>query len=221
MRRMLLRIVLLAGVAGSFAVLGRVVSAQVRQRADAIASSIASGAQGLYESGRRDDARAILEEALQQVPDSLVLRRELAMQLVASGRTDAAIEQLRLVLNSSPSDAEAARKLGELLLLKGDPRAAADWLRKACDLQPYNAMNYVALSGALLQAGDAASALLAGEGAVHLGPKVPQAHLDLGLARWRTNDLPAARQSLSRALELDPANAAARRALADLEQRSG
>jgi len=135
------------------------------------------------------------------------------MELAASGRWQAAADQLRRVLRISPQDAGAARKLAEVLEQLGDRSGAISYLRLACNNDPQNGMSWIWLARLQLNAGDAPEALRAAQRAVKLAEGVPDAHLSLGFALYRTGDSAGAARSFARALELDPDNKAALEAL--------
>jgi Flp pilus assembly protein TadD len=205
-----------ASVAGAVFILVFVLAVEARQPAIEFASQVAAGAQKLFESGQREVAISALEEVLQRAPDSLIARRELAMELAASGKWSAAAKQLRLVLARSPSDPGASMKLAEALEKLGDARGALRYYRLACRLDPENGVRWMALAALLSQSGDDEEALRAAQRAVRFAQGVPEAQLGLGFARWRSGDLAGAAASFSSALELDPANPTALAALARL-----
>jgi len=216
MRRVLLHSLLVASALGACATLSVVVAAKVRQPSMQFTTQIAAGAQKLFESGRREEARDALEEALKIAPGNLIVRRELAMQLAASGQTEAAAEQLRLVLDASPRDAGAARKLAEMLYAAGDRESAITYLRLACDWEPGNGMHWITLANWLLGMDDPRAALGAARKAVEMAQGVPDAHLALGFSLWETGNSEGAKQAFLDALDLEPDNASARSALSAL-----
>ncbi|MCJ7752490.1 MAG: tetratricopeptide repeat protein, partial [Armatimonadetes bacterium] len=213
MKRALLHSLLVASALGACATLSVVVAAKVRQPSMQFTTQIAAGAQKLFESGQREEARDALEEALKIAPGNLIVRRELAMQLAASGQTEAAAEQLRLVLDASPRDAGAARKLAEMLYAAGDRERAITYLRLACDWEPGNGMHWITLANWLLGMDDPRAALGAARKAVEMAQGVPEAHLALGFSLWETGDVDGAENAFRDALALEPDNASARSAL--------
>jgi tetratricopeptide (TPR) repeat protein len=216
MRRIALQGVLSASVAGAVAILVFVLAVEAHKPALRFAQQVAAGAQKLFEAGQREVAISALDEVLQRTPDSLIARRELAMELVASGQWAEAATQLRLVLSASPPDASAARKLAESLEKLGDLRGAITYSRLACKLDPENGIYWIALAGALLRSGDHEEALRAGQRAVRYAAGVPEAHVQLGFAKWQTGDMAGARSAFSEALALDPGNRPALDALEKL-----
>lgn len=221
MKRLALYSLLLISVGGAVAVLVVALIVQARQPELRFAQQVAAGAQKLFESGQRGTAIAALNEVLQHTPDSLIARRELAMELVATGQWAEAGAQLRLVLKASPRDAAAARKLADVLRRQGDLGEAITYSRLACRLDPENGLYWIALAGLLRRAGDHDEALRAVQRAVRYAAGVPEAHIQLGFTKWDTGDLAGARSAFSHALELDPDNRVAREALSKLAGQPG
>jgi tetratricopeptide (TPR) repeat protein len=216
MKRTVLQSLLCVPVAGAVAIFVFVLLAETRERADTFAGQVAAGAQKLFASGQRAEAVGALEELLEVSPDSVIARRELAMELSASGQWRAAAEQLRLVLKISPRDAGAAAKLAEVLDTLGDLQGAIGYARTACKLDPENGLSWAALSALLLRAGEADEAVRSGQRAVRYAQGVPGAHIALGFARWLNGDAAGAARSFSDALALDPTSPTALDALARL-----
>jgi len=216
MRRRLLQYLLGAATLASLLVLALILIGQAEQTAIAFSTKVAAGAQKLFESGRREEARGALEDALEIAPDNLIVRRELAMQLAASGQAKAAAEQLRLVLEASPRDAGAARKLAEMLYAAGDRESAITYLGLACKWEPGNGMHWITLAQWLLTMDDPKAALGAARKAVEMAQGVPDAHLALGFSLWETGNSEGAKQAFLDALDLEPDNASARSALSAL-----
>lgn len=217
MKRRFLYYLLGAATFTALVVLVVVLIAEVERRTIAFTTQVASGAQKLFESGQREEARGALEEALDMAPGNVVVRRELAMQLAASGQTEEAITQLRLVLEASPRDAGAARKLAEMLYDTGDREEAITYLRLACDWESGNGMHWILLSHWLLTSDEPRAALGAARRAASLAPGIPDAHLALGFSLWETGDTAGAEKSFRKALAVDPGNRAATNALSALK----
>lgn len=216
MKRVLLHSLLVASALGACAALSMAVAAKVRQPTLQFTTQVAAGAQKLFESGQREEARSALEDALEITPNNLIVRRELAMQLAASGHIEAAAEQLQLVLEASPRDAGTARRLAEMLYLAGDHERAITYLRLACDWEPRNGMHWIALANWLLGMGDPRAAVGASRKSVEMARGVPDAHLALGFSLWEIGDVDGAKKSFLDALALEPDNIPARSALSVL-----
>ena len=221
MRRHLLHYCLAMAVLGALAVHAAVSAHCSRQRLTTLCTQAAAGAQKLFEAGREQEARGALEEALLLAPDNLIVRRELAMQLFAGNHLEEAAEELHEVLELSPDDGEAARKLAGVLEQLGDRRSAIHWLRRAAEAEPTNGMNRVRLAGLLLEARQVAEALEEAERGVELAAGVPEAHLNLGLARCAAGRWEAARPALAETLRLRPGDVTARLCLAAAATKAG
>jgi len=216
MRRIALESLLLISVCGAVAMLVAVLVMDAQKPDLRFAQQVAAGAQKLFESGQREAAISALDEVLQRTPESLVARRELAMELVASGQWAEAATQLRLVLTASPRDASAARKLAEALERLGDRRGAITYSRLACRLDPENGVYWIRLAATLLRSGDHEEALRAAQRAVRYAAGVPEAHVQLGFAKWQTGEMAGAKSAFLDALDLDPGNLPALDALRKL-----
>jgi cytochrome c-type biogenesis protein CcmH/NrfG len=80
-------------------------------------------------------------------------------------------------------------------------------------LDPENGMCWIALAATLLRSGDHGQALRAAQRAVRYAAGVPEAQVQLGLARWRTGDTAGAKAAFADALDLDPGDQLALEAL--------
>lgn len=135
----------------------------------------------LLGNGRRPQARAMIERALDEAPDDIARARllpvlaEIALATGDLARAEAAVRDLEVVDRSRPAqllDATLARLDGELLLAKGEARAGLSRLRDAESTwrelyAPYDtARTRVALGIALRALGDEDSALLEFDAAV-------------------------------------------------------
>jgi tetratricopeptide (TPR) repeat protein len=204
MKRRALHYCILACVLAGLAIAAVVAVDRYGQRVVTLCSRAAAGAQSLFNQGKAEEARAALEEALELAPDNLVVRRELAMQLLAGGHIEDAARELRAVMEVAPQDGEAARKLAAVLTELGDAAGATRWLRRAADLEPTNAMNRVRLARGLLAEGRSGEAAAEAERAVELAWGMPEAHLALGLARLAGGDARGACLALEAAARLRP-----------------
>ena len=103
--------------------------------------------QGLWENGRAEEALVSYTKAVELLPDSDLLRRDLSRVQVAIGRPDLiekAIENLKVVTHNDRFSAGALQELGNAYYKKGDePRARlyhadAAFLRGEMDKAIYN-----------------------------------------------------------------------------------
>jgi Flp pilus assembly protein TadD len=104
-------------------------------------------------------------------PRAAVVRRTLALKLIALRREGEAIAVYREAARAEPGDAEVHLRLGQALLaMAGDAEAAVIELRRAALLRPEEARMHGALALALAASGQAAEATVAFEAALRLDP---------------------------------------------------
>jgi tetratricopeptide (TPR) repeat protein len=100
-----------------------------------------------------------------------VLRRALALHLLALERVNEALEVYREAALAQPDDVEAQLRLGQALLsMGGDAEAALDALARAAAVRPDEARIQGARGLALSASGRAAEAVAAFEAALRLDP---------------------------------------------------
>lgn len=92
----------------------------------------------LEEAGRPDLACAVLEEALEQAPESPDLWHRLGCSLFALGDRDGSERAFKRVVQYHPGHGQAWGLLGMHHLIKSDFRGATDCLEKAVRLLPGN-----------------------------------------------------------------------------------
>ena len=100
-----------------------------------------------------------------------VVRRTLALKLIALERGREAVEVYRDAVRAQPEDAEARLRLGQALLsIIGDAEAALPVLQRARELRPDEARMHGAVGLAFSAQGRAADAVEAFEAALRLDP---------------------------------------------------
>ena len=92
----------------------------------------------LEEAGRPDLACSVLEQALEQAPESPDLWHRLGCSLFALGDREASERAFRRVVEYHPSHGQAWGLLGMHRLLKADFEKATDCLERAVELLPDN-----------------------------------------------------------------------------------
>jgi tetratricopeptide (TPR) repeat protein len=179
-------------------------------------SFLTTAAHVLLQAGRRDEARTLLERALDTAPDFAPARRQLAAMLEDAGDAAAAEAHYAAAVEWDPRDAASRNDHGRLLLQRDALDAAEAELRAALDLAPRSPEVHVNLGVLWRRRGRVRDALAALDQAKRLAP---------GNAAVRRNrgdllrDLGAFDQALAEydaALARDPAlhEAARNRALA-------
>ena len=101
-----------------------------------------------------------------------VVRRALALKLIALERGKEAVEVYRAAARAQPDDGEAHLRLGQALLsIAGDAEAALPVLQRARELRPDEPRMQGAVGLALSALGQAAEAVIAFETALRLDPE--------------------------------------------------
>lgn len=158
------------------------------------------------ESGRLDEARRLLEQALMLDGRMPELHYGLAAVLQAQGDATAAIACYRQAVALRPSYPEAHNNLAILLQQAGEIDAALGHYAEALQHRPGYAAAHNNLGTALAAAGRAAEAMAAYRAALELDPCYRQAVLNLGRLQEARGDWSAAAALYGDALEHDPAN---------------
>jgi tetratricopeptide (TPR) repeat protein len=138
----------------------------------------------------------------------------LADKNLDSGKTDEAIAKYREALESDPNDALYRYKLSVALRKSGDTDGERTQLDQAIKLDPKLAAAQNELGFLLARAGDANGAVEHFQLAVQSAPAWTEAWVNLAAELAVLARFSEAREAISRALSLDPANADAR-ALSD------
>jgi tetratricopeptide (TPR) repeat protein len=76
----------------------------------------------LLDAGRPEEAKRLLEEALDRYQDRSTLHYNLACAEALLGEADEALEHLRLAVEARPSLADSAREDTDLASIRDDPR---------------------------------------------------------------------------------------------------
>jgi tetratricopeptide (TPR) repeat protein len=153
-------------------------------RLDPLRSDAYEALYGVYVlSGRRDEAGALIDQAIAAIPDNDGLQILKADHLIAIDRPDDAIEIYNTLLARRPEDKIVANNLASLLLEKDDPEsvrraaAAAEMLKDSEN--PYFLDTY---GWALYRAGRVEEGIAALEKAVAAAPTLIDARYHLGVA---------------------------------------
>jgi tetratricopeptide (TPR) repeat protein len=149
-----------------------------------LAAAAAAGARGETPVAREQARRCLerpREEGVEACRDALalglvparaaVVRRTLALKLIALERGREAVEVYRDAVRAQPEDPEAQLRLGQALLsILGDAEAALPVLQRARELRPDEARMPGAMGLALSALGRAPEAVEAFEAALRLDP---------------------------------------------------
>jgi Flp pilus assembly protein TadD len=169
--------------------------------------------------GRLDDALAQYEEALRRDPGDAEAHNNLGVALESvPGRMGDAISHLREALRLSPEYADAHYNLANALDAEGLDLQAVDQYRDALRIRPDLVGAHVNLGIALSSLGRSPEAVAEYGEALKLSPHDPVSLFNLGLELAKMpGQSDAAAASLREVLSIQPGNAAAQRALENVE----
>jgi tetratricopeptide (TPR) repeat protein len=178
---------------------------------EATASAPDAGAWGLYRrgmeeqaAGRLDAAVALLDQALQRMPNFPEALCAGAYILQMRGHAAGALAFYERALTLKPDDAIAWFNRGGLLMAAGRACDALESLDRACALQPAHAGFHCNRGGALFDLGRLAEAVAACERAAALDSGLAKARLNLGNALMRLGRYHEAREAYAQAIALQP-----------------
>jgi protein O-GlcNAc transferase len=174
-----------------------------------------------FTAGRLDEARAVCEALLRDVPDDPDANNLLGVIALSQNRVDEAIGCLRAAIKTRPDAAEFHNNLGEGLRRSGDSVAAIDSLRRAIALRPAYPQAFHNLALAHLDRNELAEAADAARRATELDPRYARAFAALGKALVELQRFDDAGVAFSRALELKPDHRAAQSGLAIVLRAQG
>ena len=172
----------------------------------------------LLHAGRREEALAAVEQALDMAPASPDGLYQRGAVLMAMRQLDEAAQMFRGALAGSPQHIAALSDFAVLLMSEGRNDEAARHLRRVLELRPDDPLarrHLEQLQGdAAPAAGSDASVIESLRRAVELDPENADAWARLGDALLLERSFRAAEEPLRRAAALDPSSADARIALA-------
>lgn len=171
--------------------------------------------------GDANQALALLDAGLANVPGSISGLRARALMLDRVGRGDEAIGAFRQAVEADPADLESLVALADALAQHGDGAGAEAAARRALAIAPDHAPAHAALAHAALAAGDPRLALAAAREAARLVPGHLAYRRLCGLALMRDGDLPGAQEAARHAVAMDPLAADSRNLLAEIFEEEG
>lgn len=152
--------------------------------------------------GRRDEARAILEQAISRTPQDAKLQVQLSEVLSADGRTGEAVELLQRNVARFPAVAELQDALGLALVRAGRFAEAIAVYRETLRLNPAATEAQLNLGRCLLQTGQRAEGRAAVARALEMRPDYADALLVLGRLALEDGDPAAANECAEKLLPL-------------------
>jgi len=160
---------------------------------------------GLYAAlGKRDEARAELEAALQTDPNHVATYLNLARLDASQDNFDAAAANFKKALEKDPKNLAATLGLSGIAQAQGDVKETQRWLDKANSEHPQSATARLALAQFYLRTGDAAKARAEADAAAKLAPDNAIVATTQGLAALTARDNAGAVASFERAVALNP-----------------
>ena len=167
---------------------------------------------------RGDNARALAayRKQLQVEPDNALALRNVGVAFANAGVYDSAARFLRAAVAGDATQPLTLDNLAFVLDQGGDGAAALATWQRAIALDPTESTSYVSLGNAYGRRGQWRDALQAYHQAAELAPGDPDIAFALARVFARLGVADSARAELGRVLEFDPANRAAREALAGL-----
>lgn len=170
----------------------------------------------LFQSGRHEEAMALLERSLARDPGNAAFLKNIAaahhfmgLAFLRAGDLTRAEESLRKSIAAAPGEADVLTNLGVVLLHAGRVEEGEALFERAVAADPRNADAHNNLGIALQRRELLDEAVGAYARAIEARPGFAQAYLNWGNALKDMGDLPGARERFARALELDPSFAQA------------
>jgi tetratricopeptide (TPR) repeat protein len=143
-------------------------------------------------------ALSALEKATIASPQSVPVLYELGRTEFQLGQVAPAIDHYRQALDLEPDHAASAYELGGILVTLGQLNEGIHWLQHSAAIAPMP-VTYYDLGIALGRSGDRQGEIQQLQQAITLQPDYADAHLNLGIAYARLNNLPPAQQHLQKA----------------------
>ncbi len=167
-------------------------------------------------AGRNDDAVRLLQQLLEERPDDIQVKSDLANAFMGMNRLPEAEELLQAVRARRPRDLPSAQRLAQVRKLRGDTEGAVALLREMLQSAPQEAALRFQLGELLVDAGKDDEALREWQQGLELAPGAVAQRFQLGVLLRRRGERDAARAHWQQCLQTDPAFASACNALVDL-----
>jgi tetratricopeptide (TPR) repeat protein len=142
----------------------------------------------LYVTGRSEDAIELLEDALERVPDSLLLERMLGVNEVEAGRVEAGISRLLAVDAAGAASADVLFVLGAHHYESEDYNEAIGYFQRYLAENPDDAATHGSLGNAYLRTEQYELALAAFRTVLGLEPDNVQARVNMGDVYFASED---------------------------------
>ena len=175
----------------------------------------------LHEKGKRDEAVAHYERALELNPDSFETHNNFGTALYDMERWDEAVAHYKKALEVYPGYSEAHYNLGRTLLRMGRPAEAVSHFGEALKINPYDAAAHNRIGDALVRMGRVDEGVGHFHSALQLNPKNADAHNNLGITLLELGRANEATTHFNKVLEIDPNSAEAHYNLGNALLRAG
>jgi tetratricopeptide (TPR) repeat protein len=172
----------------------------------------------LLDQERVAEAIPLLQQAVREYPNGDWAWLLLGKAFLKRSELPRAVEALRTAVRLAPNSVEAQFHLGLASFAQKDRRTAAACFLKVIELKP-DAQAYYLLGHCLAQDGDRRNATNAFRKALRYRPNYSQAQLDLGTLLAQAGQTIPAVVHLRSAVELDPANARAKKLLEQVSRK--
>ena len=160
----------------------------------------------LYVMDRSDEAIEVLDEGLEQVPNSLMIRRMRAINLYQAGRTDQAVEALQTVDREGGATADALFLLGKHFYEANAYSDAITYFQRYLVETPSDAAIHGALGNCYLRTDQYDQALAAFRTVIELDPTNLAARINIGDVYFASADYERAVQIYELVLPNDDTN---------------
>jgi tetratricopeptide (TPR) repeat protein len=185
-----------------------------RRAAPVVAALLAAlGALSHAQAGTWRNSEALFAHGVALDPRNAVFHYNLARQLQVAGRGDEAIPHYRAVLGVDAEHTKAMNNLATLLDARGDSAGARELFERALVIAPDAAELHYNFGNHLSRHAERADAIREYRRALALDAGLLRARINLGHVLRDLGRLGAARAQYEKVLAIEPANAAAKRAL--------
>jgi tetratricopeptide (TPR) repeat protein len=142
-------------------------------------SNLCTQAAAAHATGRNDEARHLLDRALQQHPEETEARIRLADTMWQLGRRDEALEQFSRLARESRSDVKLLSRYATALCETGQIQEADVWAQSALTIDPVNAAALLVRARCAAQRADYSASLAAYHELLQIAPDHAEARLGM------------------------------------------
>jgi predicted O-linked N-acetylglucosamine transferase (SPINDLY family) len=173
---------------------------QARKQAESLMPAAVAG----YRQGRHDEAQALCQQVLKDLPNHFDALHLLGTSQVNCSRFEDAVATLTRAIGIDPRSADAQSNLGAALSELGRYEEARRCQERAIALKPNFPMALTNLGKTLMHLGQLETAIAAHDRAIALKPDFADAYCNRGQVLMLMNRAEEADQDFGRALSLNP-----------------